>query len=638
MNFLNLGIGEFLGLFGAISGALVVLYLLDRSKKRLRVSTLRFWVNAEQPLEQQHRRRIQQPWSLLLQILSILLLLLAIAQVRFGSMMDTARDHVLLLDTSAWMAARSGERTLLDESRAAALAYLRSLPAGDRLMVVRADAMATPATGFSEDRGVLETAIRSSEASSSGLRLDAAFAFAKKAQQLHARNPGEIVFAGAGRMAAADGETQAPEQLRILPVRAKVENVGLRKVGLKRSQDDPEVWEILATARNYGSAPRNVTLALQFGGAPVGSAVLSIAPGAEQDASFRFRTKAAGWLETRILAKDGFAQDDRAVVELPARSTMRVAVYSDRPELLRPLFDNNARIEVAYRGAAQYTGDPGADLLILDGFAPVAAPRSPTLWIEPPAGRPPLPVLRTVTNAQIERWHAENPLGQGLRTTDVRVESTQVYRPGSQDLPVLEVEGGAAIVARPARDGAGKMVVMGFHPGKSALKFELATPLLFANVMRWMSPDVFRRVEVQASSVGSMTVPLDPGRDPEEPLQVVTADHQPLPYTTDNSRLVFYSGSPGTVRVIAGDRETVYSQTLPEVGDTQWVAPASVRRGIPRGFERPPAPREWWPWLASLGALGLLADWMLYGRSQRLRFGRPQPRAKARVLPWRKAS
>ena len=63
---------------------------------------------AEKPPVLKHRRKLQQPWSLLLQLLSLLLLLLAIAQLRFGSPSRSSRDHVLILDTSAWMAARIG--------------------------------------------------------------------------------------------------------------------------------------------------------------------------------------------------------------------------------------------------------------------------------------------------------------------------------------------------------------------------------------------------------------------------------------------------------------------------------------------------------------------------------------------------
>ena len=80
MYFLNLIAScQFLAVFGTVSAVSVALYLLDRSRRKLVVSTLRFWVAAEQPAVAARRRRIQQPWSLLLQLVSMALLLLAIA-------------------------------------------------------------------------------------------------------------------------------------------------------------------------------------------------------------------------------------------------------------------------------------------------------------------------------------------------------------------------------------------------------------------------------------------------------------------------------------------------------------------------------------------------------------------------------
>ena len=106
MYFLNLSFLQFLAVFGIISAISVALYLLDRSRRKLVVSTLRFWIAAEQPAVAARRRRIQQPWSLLLQLVSMALLLLAIAQLRLGTPAQAGRDHVIVLDTSAWMAGR----------------------------------------------------------------------------------------------------------------------------------------------------------------------------------------------------------------------------------------------------------------------------------------------------------------------------------------------------------------------------------------------------------------------------------------------------------------------------------------------------------------------------------------------------
>ena len=108
MYLFNLTLAQFATLFGSVSALVVALYLLDRSRRKQTVATLRFWVAAEQPTVVARRKKIQQPLSLLLQLISICLLLLAIAQLRVGSQGATPFDHVLILETSAWMGARSG--------------------------------------------------------------------------------------------------------------------------------------------------------------------------------------------------------------------------------------------------------------------------------------------------------------------------------------------------------------------------------------------------------------------------------------------------------------------------------------------------------------------------------------------------
>ena len=145
MFFLNLSLPEFLAILGSLSGVVVALYLLDRIRKRHTVPTLRFFAAIEKPPVLKHRRKLQQPWSLLLQLISLLLLLLAIAQLRFGSPVRYSRDHVLILDVSPWMAARVGPNRLIDQARSAARNYVNALPLADRVMVVRAGVLATPA-------------------------------------------------------------------------------------------------------------------------------------------------------------------------------------------------------------------------------------------------------------------------------------------------------------------------------------------------------------------------------------------------------------------------------------------------------------------------------------------------------------
>ncbi|MDE3166077.1 MAG: BatA and WFA domain-containing protein, partial [Acidobacteriota bacterium] len=220
MYFLNLSFLQFAAVFGAVSAISVALYLLDRSRRKLVVSTLRFWVAAEQPAAAARRRRVQQPWSLLLQLVSMGLLILAMAQLRLGTPAAAGRDHVIVLDTSSWMAARSGNRTLMEVARERARQYLRALPAHDRVMLLRADAVATPATAFEPGRKIVEAAIDASQPGRTALDLDQALAFARHIQGQDGRRAGEIAFIGPGRTAARDPSAAPapPRNLRFIPI------------------------------------------------------------------------------------------------------------------------------------------------------------------------------------------------------------------------------------------------------------------------------------------------------------------------------------------------------------------------------------------------------------------------------------
>jgi len=639
MYFLNLSLAQFLGVFGSIAAVSVALYLLDRSRRRQIVSTLRFWVAAEQPSVVARRRRIQQPWSLILQLASMALLLLAVAQLRFGSSDPAGRDHVLILETSAWMGARSGNRTLMDTARQRAIQYVRALPATDRIMLVRADALATPATVFEPDRRKLQAAIAASNPGSTALNLDQALAFARRIQSQNGRRSGEIAFIGTGRMSDSDPGTQAqlPRNLRVIPIADNIENSGLRKIGVRRSNSDSDLWEIYVSARNYGSRPHAATISVDFGTpnevgrSAVGSRQILLPPGAEGEQSFALRTRAAGILGVSLTPHDAFPADDKAELELPAQPALAVAVYTAQPDLLRPLLGANPRVSAVYRKPAEYTANDKG-LVILDRFVPPQRPQTDSLWLDPPAAGSPVPVKSTAEQATFAHWDSEHPAAAGLRATDFKLDKVTVFEPAPGDARVGEVEAGPVIVARP---GNPKIVVFGFHPSISGMRYELVAPLLFANLLRWYAPEIFRRWELSGGSVGS--VKLDMEREVALASVKVTAeDGSALPFVMRDRALHFFSGTPGVVRVATGDREYIYSLTLPQLGETKWQPPAAVRRGIPKAAPLPSTAHDLWPWLALAGGLGLLLEWFLFGRFRRsarlLRVPLRRPAARAEVV------
>jgi len=114
----------------------------------------------------------------------------------------------------------------------------------------------------------------------------------------------------------------------------------------------------------------------------------------------------------------------------------------------------------------------------------------------------------------------------------------------------------------------------------------------------------------------------------------VTADAGgAIPYTVQNGHVRFFAGTPGNYRLQAGDREIAYSLTLPEAGDATWIPPARAAKGLPRLNRGRGAVTDLWPWLALAGTLGLIVEWILYGRGRRQAWSyRRAVEARTRVL------
>jgi len=170
------------------------------------------------------------------------------------------------------MGARARQGILLDQAKTSALAYLATLPQDDRVMLVRADALATPVTAFESDKAKIERAIRQSQPGASALNLEQALEFAQRSQQLQSQRAGEIVFSGAGRISADEAaQIQAPRNLRALLVPSAGENVGLRKLGVRQSPTQPDSWEAFVAVRNDGLRARDTQVELRLAGSIVGA-------------------------------------------------------------------------------------------------------------------------------------------------------------------------------------------------------------------------------------------------------------------------------------------------------------------------------------------------------------------------------
>ena len=92
----------------------------------------------------------------------------------------------------------------MDVARANALGWLRAVPPTDRVLVVRADGLATPATAWETDHRKIARAILESQPGATALNLSQNLEFARELQRQSGATAGEIVYAGPGRISARE--------------------------------------------------------------------------------------------------------------------------------------------------------------------------------------------------------------------------------------------------------------------------------------------------------------------------------------------------------------------------------------------------------------------------------------------------
>ncbi len=616
MFFLNLTAAEFFVLLGTLAGLITTLYLLDRMKRRKIVSTLRFWKPALSADQQQSRRRMREPWSLILQLLSMLLLLLAIAQLQWGVRQHRSRDHVLLLDTSAWTAERAGQGTLLDEEKARARQYLAGIGVADQAMLVRADSLATPVVSFTSDHRRLEQAVNESVSSFTALNLVQALALASQAQAGSGR-PGEIVYIGPGLVENAPAANEKIENLRVIHVDTSRNNCGILHIGARPSEGENGSWDATVTLKNYGLSAKRLRLDVRFAGTAFAARTLELPPGREKTVEYTFETNTAGPLAVEIQPHDDLPQDDRAEVWLPRNRALRLAVFTRRPDVLRPLLEANHRLNATLASPSDYNPRPQADIMLLDEMPAPKPPQIPTLWIAPPAGSSPLKVRAVIKNAFIKSWNSSNLLGAVLYTKETQLPSAQVFETGPKDLIGGSIGEGPVVVARPESNGRARFAIIGFDPFGTELRFQVTIPLLFAGLTKWLSPQGLKPADVVADRVGAATIRLDPGERTEH-LHIRDAAGAEIPFTVRDHIVQLFTARPGILSITSPDRDRTLSLTLPDVADIQWKPPLTVAEGLPPAVGLLPSAIDLWKWLAALGGAGLILEWMLYGRRRRM--------------------
>jgi Ca-activated chloride channel family protein len=619
MNWLALSPVEVAVVWSALAALALWLYLHHRRPQHRRVSTLRFWASV-QPIAQPRRRRLREPWALLAQVLFLLLLILALANLRWGITFE-GRSVVIVLDTSIWSQVRpTGASPWIDRERQEALRLLDSLPSGDRVLLLPAEADAPPILPFTTDRGALRRAIAEARTSSGTADIPRALGMGRAA--LSGSRPGLLVYVGPGMLdeqqargldefrAAMenpeDNRGQPQFLVRLVGGEAPVQNRGITRLSLRRDAAQPDLWHLLTQLKNYGDTKASVVLKLSVSGEPLGQRTISLSPGELANAENEFIWGKGGLLQAEISPSDALDADDRAIVNLPTFRVVRVAVFTGNSpfatDLLTVLSSNPYLYTDVVTPAMNVDVSP--DVAIYQGSSLPAQPAFNSIWfLSGHASAASHPV-------RVVGWNSQHPVTRWVRTHDVSVRNPALLNMLPTDTILASTEGNPPAPLILAREQNGRRVlIIGFDPHNSNFPLQSAFPLLMAGGIEWMTHSVDESAD--SLSTGELDLPGPATR-------ITAPSGKDVPFARKGPDVHLLATETGTYRVISPNGETSVAVNAPPLPTQRMKTTPPETAGVE---SEPLQQAGWnmWRWLVLLGIVALWLEWWLYysGRENR---------------------
>ncbi|MEM6853481.1 MAG: BatA and WFA domain-containing protein [Planctomycetota bacterium] len=656
---------------------LVSLYFLKLRRKPIVVPSTLLWKKAIQDLQVNAPfQRIRNNLLLWLQLLLLALLLLAMARPTQRAAVSPGERVVIVIDHSGSMnTATTGGETRLDEAKSRALELIDNLDSGSGggggAMVVSFAERAAVLQSFTNDRGLLRSAVRSITPTDQRSRIEPALGLIEphtpgvnggdagaESLTVYVFSDGRLHRDGAEAL-ALPGATLAFERIGE-PVET---NVGIVSASARRDYEQPSQVSVFARLINTGLATRtNVTLkvdgravrtravSLPAASAPSVDDQGNTIPGQTGEASVTFEVPLSGSATIELVHDqvDKLPADNVARLQLLPAQRLSVllvtrgnrylreairAAGARRLELLSPDEYEALPAEVLRDGDTA-AGNDGYDVIVFDRYEPAAVPPVSSLSFGAAVPVPGLSVRPSAEDAPtmqaVLTWTRDHPLMQYVVLDDVTLR-----RPGRLTVPldakVLAVGLAGPLIAE-TRDEQLRHVAVSFDVLESRWPHHWSFQIFMVNALETLG--LSNTASASAGEVGhsvdstlsfrageSATVPVPAGvttvgyGGPTRLSATTRAGRATLPAFT---RVGFYEADVSAGIDTPMDRLAV-NLLDPLESDVRPAERLEVGTGVVQTTaESSLIRREVWQWFA-WAALGLLlVEWFVYTRRMRV--------------------
>jgi len=581
--------------------AVIAMYLLKLRRDEAVVPSTLLWTRLVADIEANAPwQKLRRSLLLLLQLLLVIALAFLAARPFLERPAGLARDIVLIMDTSASMAATDVVPDRLTAAKQVAIEALKDLPTGGKVSVIAADRSARIVVNESRDLSRVRQAIEGIPVTQSRGDLGDALELASK---LAARSGDAQVLVATDAALARKPVGQVRAPIKVLSVGRERRNQAIVALAV-RTSPSAVTRSVFVSVANLDLVQAARRLELWGDDRLLEVRDVRLDPQARSDVIIDDLPPEVGTVEVRLVgadpavttAPDQLAVDDRAWAVVPPDRKRLILVVGEGDAYLETALSFLPNVELYGVTPAEYgpkterTDGRSWDLIVFERFLPAAMPKTPILAIAPPRSSALGDVSGTIADPGIGALDPDEPVLRfvDLSTTHI-AEATKLATP-AWARTIIPGPRGAPLLYAGTRDGVNQGV-LAFEPRRSDLPLQVAFPILLAN----LTGELF----------GSSTAPTE-AVEPGAPVQLVIPSGakglsvtrpdgtvtELVPSTTgSSSSAITFAGTdlPGvyTVTPIAGPTASAGSSA--GTSDQASGAPSASAAASPRPIASPGA-------------------------------------------------
>ncbi len=483
--------------FVSLLGALVLIYLRQRTRTRIAVPSLLFW--ADVPEDRVRSRRFRPDLLFFLQALLFLLLIGGFLHPYWSRTVTEIRGdrQILVFDLSASMQARENGVRRFDLALGQAKKVLRTLAPLDEVMLISIATRPQVVSGFTTDHRLVLHRLERLRPLDTGTQLELGIDLALIQRDRAGRQAQIHVFTDEPATQLSLSETQH-QALTYHRVGETDDNMAVASVHIYQNPfQDYSQAQAYILVRNYAHRTKTATLRVELNGQAVFQEAFSLSANDTRSFSLEGFT-GPGQLATYLESADALAVDNHALNWVAERRAWRLILVSPAPHLHQEL----QQLSQALPGVTLLSTSPEdfspaqvneQDVVLFHQFVPDEPIPANSLYIFPPVGNTLFPVLTEAANLTILDWNDEHEILHNLQYIEAlpfkraRILSLPSW---AQVLISSKTGHGEIPLALTGERHGQRIVCLAFDlsAGKLIDSDNLTLLALFLNTLRWLRP------------------------------------------------------------------------------------------------------------------------------------------------------